>query len=130
MTDSDDVADWLSDYQARRERDREAAREIFATLCECLSELAVKVVTLAYDGYGDSGMVESVIAEADGTEVNLPDDYQHQLREAAETLLPDGWENNDGAYGQLVLNVEGRQLAREHNWRVESTEYEEENWEL
>lgn len=99
-------------------------------MCDRLIELGVHVVTLEYDGYGDSGSVEAVIAETNGTELELPSDVQRELMEAAETLLPDGWENNDGAFGNLTLDVEGRQLTREHNWRIESTEYEEESWTL
>ena len=44
--------------------------------------------------------------------------------------MPDGWPNDAGAFGEFVLNVCDRELTREHNWRVESTEYDEEVWEL
>ena len=130
MSESDDVADWHRDYHARRERERQEAHQTFVTMCDRLIELGVHVVTLEYDGYGDSGSVEAVIAETNGNELELPSDVQRELMEAAETLLPDGWENNDGAFGNLTLDVEGRQLTREHNWRIESTEYEEESWTL
>ena len=130
MSESGGISDWLSDYQARRERHHQEACQTFATLCDRLIELGVDVVTLEYDGYGDSGTVETVIAEANGTELELPSSVQLELMEAAEMLLPDGWENNEGAFGHLTLDVAGRQLTRKHNWRVESTEHEEETWDL
>jgi hypothetical protein len=120
----------MSAYQARREQERQQACESFAVMCDRLAELSAKIVTIEYDGYGDSGTVETVIAESDGTEVELSIDDQNELIAAAESLLPGGWEINEGSYGRLMLDVEERRLTREHNWRVESTEYEEEGWDL
>ena len=122
MSESDDVADWHRDYHARRERERQEAHQTFVTMCDRLIELGVHVVTLEYDGYGDSGSVEAVIAETNGTELELPSDVQRELMEAAETLLPDGWENNDGAYSEFCFDAAARSIHLEFNERFTSSE--------
>lgn len=67
---------------------------------------------------------------ARGKPVELPDELHDVLDEAACCLLPAGWEINEGAFGEFVLDVPERRLVREHNWRVESTEYDEEEYAL
>ena len=130
MTDSELTSDWMTAYQQRRQREKEEAREAVAKTCDSLTELGVTHVRIAYDGYGDSGAVESVTATVEEEPYELPGDLRDELTSVAERLLPDGWENNEGAFGEFVLAVSQRRLVREHNWRVETTEYDEEAWEL
>lgn len=130
MPTADDATDWLRKYQQQRERERQAAKQTFADMCDRLGELGIQTVDIEYDGYGDSGTVDEVTAYADGEQIELPDDYHDEITAATECLLPDGWENNDGAFGKVVLSVDKRCLTREHNWRVEATEYDEETWNL
>lgn len=127
-----EITDWMVKYHERRNRERDEAVKQMSDVCSALMELNVAQVRMSYDGYGDSGMVEGVIATREGEDdaIELPTGVRDQLIAAAETLLPDGWENNEGAFGELVLNVLQRSLTREHNWRVESTEYDEEVWQL
>ncbi|MCG8584116.1 MAG: hypothetical protein MI757_05335 [Pirellulales bacterium] len=100
------------------------ARAMLATTCDQLAEQGVDTLRIAYDGYGDSGSVESITAFADKKEMELDDKLHQTLRDAAYDLLPGGWEINEGSYGELVVDVANRQVSREHNWRVESSEYE------
>lgn len=130
MTDSDSAADWMTAYQERLERGRAEARQSMRKACDALDELGVTEVRIEYDGYGDSGAVEGVTATGSAGDVEIPADLREELISAAERLLPDGWENNTGAFGELVLDVAHRRLTREHNWRVETSEYDEEVWEL
>jgi hypothetical protein len=37
---------------------------------------------------------------------------------------------NEGAYGELILEVAAQLLTRAHHWRIESTQYEEEEFNL
>jgi hypothetical protein len=98
---------------------------------EPLAQLEVTRVIIKYDGYGDEGTIESVDAIAINDQpIDLPKSFEGQLTNACLILLPCGWENNEGAYGELVLDVQQRRLTRQHNWRVESSEYEMEDWTL
>jgi len=130
MSESDSPADWMSAYQERLERERTEARQSMRKACDELVSLGVAEVRIEYDGYGDSGTVEGVTAAGPAGEFEIPADLNEALISAAEQLLPEGWENNSGAFGELVLDVAQRRLTREHNWRVEESEYDEEVWEL
>jgi N-acetylmuramic acid 6-phosphate (MurNAc-6-P) etherase len=130
MTESESTADWISDHEKRRERERNEARERVRHACEVLTQSGATEVRIRYDGCGDSGAVESVTGINEAGEMDIPADIIETLIAAAENLLPHGWENHEGAFGEFVLDVASRSLKREHNWRIESTEYEEEGWEL
>jgi hypothetical protein len=99
---------------------------------DVLAEAGIHTVTVAFDGYGDSGQIEGIDAfDAENNPVALPDNrpvrFQGQetrLREAIETLVyayleatHGGWEDNEGAYGTFVFTVSGRTIALEHNER-------------
>jgi hypothetical protein len=128
MSDSDAIPDILERMQHREAAQREQARQTLAVTCDRLSELGVTLVDITYDGYGDSGAIESVRAFAGDKETKLPDDVDEALQDVACELLPGGWEINDGSFGELVLDVAGRKITRQHNWR--STEYDEEELDL
>lgn len=118
---------WLADYQRQRQQQVQHAQDEFMQLIEELAHRQVVRVELIYDGYGDSGAIEEILAlDASGQPVELPQALRQQLTAAAEEILPAGWENNEGAFGQLVLDIPARKLTRQHNWRVESTDYDEE----
>ena len=123
-------SDWMSAYQERRQQEQETAKTSLAKTCDSLVELGVTEVRIAYDGYGDSGTIECVTAMKEEETVELPGEIRSALISSVECLLPDGWPNDAGAFGEFVLQVRHRELTREHNWRVESTEYDEEVWEL
>jgi hypothetical protein len=119
------------DLLAAAERDAERGRQVFAAACPRLAELGAATVRVAYDGYGDSGCVEGVDAfREDQQSVDLPADLDQALVDAAELLLPCGWENDQGAYGELVLDVARRTIVREHAWRIETVDRDEETWTL
>jgi hypothetical protein len=100
---------------------------------DILNELGIDRITVTFDGYGDSGQIESIEVFADGEKpAVLPDNRlvtfhgeETRLREAIETLAYDcleasepGWENNEGAYGTFVFAVADRTIVLEHNARV------------
>ncbi|MCZ7645937.1 MAG: hypothetical protein M5U26_11745 [Planctomycetota bacterium] len=101
-------------------------------LVEKLKALGVLYAVAHYDGYGDSGTVESVEArDMSGTEVKLPDDLRKAVEEAAERYLEDkgiDWYNNEGGYGDYTLDVSTARQRLDHNERisdVESFEHED-----
>ena len=121
----------LRDLRRQREREQKKSLRRLRRDCRRLELLGVQNVRIEYDGYGDSGSIEGVIATgADNKEIDLPDEVRDMLVGSAEEMLPDGWENNDGAFGQVVLDVAKRKLTREHSWRITDTEYDEQEWTL
>lgn len=140
-----DPGDWL----ARQNRFDEAADQLVAenkaALFTVLAGAGITLVTVSFDGYGDSGQVESLDARADAESVELPEasvelarpDWQsletvretQPLRDAVETMAyallartHGGWENNDGAYGEFVFNVSAGTIELDYYERYTASE--------
>jgi hypothetical protein len=107
---------------------------------DALAAAGVTLVTVAFDGEGDSGQIENIQAHAGDAEAQLPtpsvefqkvawnsaklDASSIDLREAIETLCYNyleqehgGWENNDGAFGEFVFSVSSKSIELEFNGR-------------
>lgn len=53
-----------------------------------------------------------------------------QLTEYAYDFLPGGWEINEGSFGDLQIDTKLCTVVCEHNHRIETSEYQEESFEL
>jgi uncharacterized protein DUF6878 len=117
---------------------------------DALAETGIHAVTVSFDGYSDSGQIESIEAfDAENHELALPGNRQVRLmltapddppvettlRDAIETLTYQyletthmGWEDNEGAYGTFVFAVPGRTITLEHNERVIEVETSHHNF--
>jgi hypothetical protein len=86
-------------------------------LRERLSRLGVTAVTAEFDGYGDSGQFEGLAAEPRGAVLD------RQLSDALEDflfgLLPGGWENNEGGYGDFAVDAASGRVQASAYWRVD-----------
>jgi hypothetical protein len=107
-------------------------------------------ITVRFHGYGDSGQIESIEAtNSEGVEIPVPSgpvnmsrvqfspedenvaSEPHTIEEAIENLCYDslseyygGWEDNEGAYGEFVLNLLAGIINLEFNERyIETTTY-------
>ena len=113
MSESESEHNLFGEYQKRLAEEHEQACEALKAHFDRLNRLKINTVVISYDGSSDSGAVESVTAfDVDNQEVQLPQELDDQLTELAETLLPFGWEINEGAYGQYTLDVPERELVR------------------
>jgi Family of unknown function (DUF6878) len=120
-----------------------------AIIFAALAEVGICKVSVEFDGSGDSGQIEDILAwNTAGDTVSLPVDRKLQLasplpdyppaeitfQEAIETLAYDylgdahpGWEINDGAFGTFVFDVADRTITLAHNERyteVNTTSHE------
>jgi len=117
-----------------------------ATLFDALCAAGIHQVVVSFDGYGDSGQIESLEAKAGDEIVALPSDAvdigiaiwgqaegemrSMSLREAVEQLCYDcleethsGWENSDGAYGDFLFDVAERTITLDYNERYLVSEH-------
>lgn len=122
-----------------------------ATLFGALAAAGIAMVVVCFDGSGDSGQIESLDAfNADGASIELPDvkiDIRKAtlgksvlsvalrlVREVIETMTydllretHDGWEDNDGAYGEFTFSIAERSISLDYNERfLESSNYQHE----
>lgn len=111
-----------------------------ATVFAALAAASITIVIAEFDGEGDSGGIESVLAYNGDTRIELPAGsvpfhqvqfgadapvmVQQTLHEAIESLCYDclaekhgSWENDDGAYGTFTFNVAARSIELEFNGR-------------
>jgi hypothetical protein len=91
--------------------------------CENLAAAAVTYVAVHFDGCGDSGVSEEV--RCFDSEYYAYEEHEPVAHDAAylqehfETLVPMGYENDCGGFGDVVLDVAARKITVERNDRFE-----------
>jgi hypothetical protein len=111
----------MRESQESREADAKAA----------LRELAPKLflngvakVHIEYNGEGDSGDIEHIsyidINDNDVTPMLVYDD-EARLKNAIWPFVPAGFENNEGGFGNIYIDVKNNSMLCEHSERVIET---------
>ena len=99
--------------------------------CDKLAAAGVTFVAVHFDGSGDSGITEEV--QCYDSDEYIYDEGEPIRRDAShlqehfEALVPFGYEDNCGGFGDIVLDVKARKIAVERNDRFEdytTTKYE------
>ena len=123
--------DWTARFAAEAEQRRASLVAKKTPVVAALAKLGIATVTAVYDGEGDSGQIDSITAHgADGTERPLEGDIlvgdqpPEAIHEALDaffwdclTAYHDGFENNDGGYGEITIDVATASVTIEHNQR-------------
>ena len=109
-----------------------AARAAILAECDRLTEAGITFVAVHFDGSGDEGASEEIkcyatedyaYEESEIQEANFP-----CLQEHFETLVPYGYENDCGGFGDVILNVKTRKITVERSDRFE--DYTTSNYEV
>jgi hypothetical protein len=134
------TSDFHEQYLIYRQATAEAIRTNKIVVFEALSAAGITTVHLTFDGCGDSGQIEECFAQTNQASVEFPpttvtmrstsfeaEEFtlkEMPLREAVEepccALLEqehDGWEINDGAFGEFTLDVSKRTVELKFNSR-------------
>jgi len=137
MTENETFYDKL---KAHREATTQANSFNKRVVFDVLSQAGIDTVTVTFDGCGDSGQIEEIKAVTNRALVSFPDvrlalqttsfgDEEFTMkevsvREAIEELCygyleqeHDGWEIDDGAFGEFTLNVTERRVVLNFNSR-------------
>jgi len=130
MNDPPPEDNLVSRIEQERRAAAKQAQTTLKSLCPSLAEQGIQEIRIAYDGFGDSGVIEHITASGEGQERTLDKALREELEDAACDLLPAGWEIEDGSSGELVIDVKNRRVERQHNWRLTRIEYEEDSWPL
>lgn len=140
-----DADDFMVRYRAYEERANALHPANKAALFAALAAAGITRVTVTFDGYGDSGQIEGIAAKAGDSDAELPDTpvelagTSFGSDEIVRTTnpLPDaieafcyrvleskhgGWENNEGAFGEFVLDVATGTVEFDFNYRIETSE--------
>jgi len=127
--------DWLADYKAEAQRRRKLTPAAKRPILAALKRARAAHVEIAYDGEGDSGQIAeitasdrsnkpvplkgSVLLNLDGTR------RRYGLTEALDaftwevlSLYQEGFENSDGGFGTLSIDVAKGSFTLDHSDRV------------
>lgn len=146
-----DHAKWAEEAKLRRAAIAQNVEAAKIALFDILESHGIVSITVAFDGYGDSGQIESVTGHDKTGVVELPEimlpaidieasepapgGQDMAITDVIESLAFDllreghsGWENNDGAYGEFRFETAARTIKLEYNERFTSSEYSEDQW--
>jgi hypothetical protein len=130
------TTDWLAQQQVRIKRRRNKLAAAKAVLVKALKLSRVATVIVEYDGEGDSGQVNDIVATTAGGNpaklrgsvvLDLGDNpcRYDSLAGALDALTwvvldlyHDGFENNEGGFGTLEIDVRTGKVTLDHNDRI------------
>lgn len=141
---------WLAEDAARRAAFAEELIGLKADLFDTLEEHGIVLVTVSFDGCGDSGQIEAMVAFDEHGVMPLPEPSssatdsnpdaadsgdRQPIADAIETLAYDllesehgGWEINEGAFGEFRFDVADRTITLGCHMRIETTDFTETTW--
>lgn len=150
-----DYDKWQEDAKCRRGAIANKVADAKVALFDILENHGIAFVVVGFDGCGDSGQIDGILAHDDSGIVDLPDvklpaigvesivsgagiiadTGDMTITDVIETLAYDlladehgGWENNDGAYGEFRFDRANRSITLGYNERFTSSEYSEHSW--
>ena len=109
-----------------------AAKAAILAECDRLTEAGITFVAVHFDGSGDEGVNEDIKCYATEDyayeESEVQDANFSHMQEHFETLVPYGYENGCGGFGDVKLNVKTRKITVERSDRFE--DYTTSNYEV
>ncbi len=138
-------SEWETQAALRAEFEEELFSLNKAVLSDALTEAGITHIVVSFDGYGDSGQIEDVETRAGGDSIAMPtamieiarfvwgqaepERATISIADAIESLAYDvlerthcGWENNDGAFGDITFDTAARTISLDYNERYTSSE--------
>jgi len=113
----------LSNMQQALPPEQAAAKVAILAECDRLTEAGITFVAVHFDGSGDEGVNEDIKCYATEAyayeESEVQDSNFSHLQEHFETLVPYGYEDGCGGFGDVILNVKTRKITVERNDRFE-----------
>ena len=139
-----DLENIMNDYERYRQALSKLNEVNKGVVFDALAAATITAVNVDFDGVGDSGQINSVVAFSGTDQADVPTAIvtrqeirwgstetfttQMAVEEAIENLCYSyleethgGWENNDGAYGEFHLDVVKRRIELEFNGRFTDT---------
>ncbi|MCK9908062.1 hypothetical protein MXD81_02895 [Microbacteriaceae bacterium K1510] len=139
------LSEWETLSALRTQLEAELFQTNKATLFSALERAGVTRIVVTFDGYSDSGQIENVEAKAGDDDMTMPNAMIEfattvwgqpeperssvPVTAAVESLAYDalerthsGWENNDGAYGDIIFDVADYSITLDYNERYTASE--------
>jgi hypothetical protein len=110
-----------------------------------LAGARIDTVEVTFNGYADEGQIDGAVADGEGVGTDLPGIHVEiarvecgkqivtrqilSVKDVIENLVYgfleqtySGWENNHGAYGDILFDVAERMITLNFNERIETSE--------
>jgi hypothetical protein len=140
-----DSASWLLRDQEFMRLCKSILAENKKSLFDALAGARIDTVEVTFNGYADEGQIDKAVADGEGGGTDLQSihveiarvEWGNQavtrqtlsVKDAIEKLVHDlleqtysGWENNQGAYGEILFDVAERTITLNFNERIETSE--------
>ena len=111
----------LGDFLAKWERERgdrraKAKEDLFLLLDQ---QPNITGIDVYFDGCGDSGQVEDIeyLGEFDDA-IARKQEMDAAVEEYVYSILPGGWEINDGSFGTIHIDVQAKTADCNFSWRT------------
>ena len=118
-------------FEEQLKQHQAAAKTAIIAQCDRLATAGITFVATHFDGSGDDGVTEEVKCyDSDVYAYDECEPVAHdasELQDQFEVLVPYGYENDAGGFGDVVLDVRKRKITVERNDRFEdysTTSYE------
>ena len=115
----------------RLDPEQGAAKAALLAECDELAAAGVTFVAVHFDGSGDEGATEDVKCyDAEDYAHDESEPVEHDashMQDHFDTLVPYGYQDGCGGFGDVVLDVKARKITVERNDRIEdytTTTYE------
>lgn len=128
LSESDEFRRLMESLAQRHEDETRKAQRAFAQSCvPVLVEAGVHTLVVAYSGSGDSGGIDYVDAYDKDSGLMGPalkevltkyPEVRRAIDDYAYSLMPAGFEINEGSDGEISFDVETGTWSREHNQNV------------
>jgi len=121
----------LLDELSGRTNDKQAeAIAKIRRICDGLAATTgIKTITYEYSGEGDSGAMHDV-TYTPKPKIAIPEALQGQLETCAWEFIPAGFENNEGGYGTLTIDIAKHKISIAHSERIVETNDTEEEFDF
>ncbi len=141
-----DLAAWEQKQKEHKGRFDELLLANKTALFDALASAGIEIVDVNFDGYGDSGQIESIEAKEGDNVIELPttqieiatpvwdspeihrqtmtvnDAIGHLVYELLKKTH-DGWEDSEGSYGDFTFDVADRTITLDYHERYIETDY-------
>lgn len=112
----------FSEYEKEIERRKSVSVEALKEILKNLKNNGcIGTITIGYCGSGDSGEYDPIKSEG----FDLDDASASEIESYIDSLLPPGWEINEGSYGKVTMDTYDQSIHVDHNDIVETAEHEE-----
>jgi hypothetical protein len=139
------LSEWETQAALRAQLEAELFSLNKAVLLNALALAGITHIVVTFDGYGDSGQIENVEVRAGDDDIAMPtalieiaeavwgqsepERSTVSIATAVESLAYDvleqthgGWENDDGAYGDITFDVGEHTITLDYNERYTTSE--------